>query len=1206
MASVSRLFDSFMPSTNEAQTEEDLVRRVLRLLGHDYEVQPALATLDGTKRPDYVFYESESALNANKGRTLDDKLLADSAFAVGDAKYWDRPLDVSLKGRGDPFNNKNPSYQISFYMQHAGTDWGILTNGRLWRLYHKDTAHKLDRFYEVDVHELATTGDAERFLYFYAFFHRSAFEDHPLGVRAMLAESTDYARSVGDSLKSQVYQALRHVAQGFLDYPQNGLEADPETLHEIYDNSLILLYRLLFVLYAESRELLPVRESEMYRDTYSLYAIKHDVARGRALLPTSATLWPHLKQLFNIINEGSPPLRVATFNGGLFDPERHPFLERYTVGDAHLHAAVDLLSRVDGGFVDYRDLAERHLGTIYEGLLEYHLEALSEPEEGWTVELLNDKGERKATGSYYTPDFIVKYIVEKTLGPVLREAVEGAQTDEERVEAVLALNVLDPSMGSGHFLVEATEHVARFLVELGVTPDEIEADGEAELAYWKRRVAQSCVYGVDSNPLAVDLAKLSLWLATVARDRPLSFLDHHLRAGNSLVGARISELQLGNRKKGRKKKQDDGAQLSMISDPAFQNNMSNAVSSMWLIEDNPADTVEEVKEQERIYETLRESLTRRYARLAELATATHFGVEVDRTYWKALGDYAAGRITYVPPQFERWLDEAERVAAKLRFFHWELEFPEVFFDRQGRPKGDEAGFDAVIGNPPYVRQESLGSIKPYFAEAYPETYHGVADLYVYFYQQGLRQLRRGGRMSYIVTNKWLRAGYGEPLRSYFASEDVLEEIVDFGHAPIFPDADVFPCIVVLRKPKRDENGMNKVCVVEFPREALGDVELDLYVEEHGHVVSRKRFGKAAWSLEPQAVDDLMQKIRENGIPLAEFASVKSLYGIKTGLNEAFLVETPTKERLVREDPRSAEIIKPYLRGQDIKRWSPEWNGLWMIVLKSSGDHTWPWSTAGEDAEEVFRRAYPSLYEHMKPLEDKLRKRQDKGHHWWELRSCDYYEVFEHPKLVYQMIAFHSRVALDVGGMYANNAVAMLPTSDLWVLACLNSPASWYFTFRYVPHKKDEALAMDIAYVETLPIAPPTDDIRAEAEPAVERLISLAGQGQAARRDMLDWLRTEFSVEKPGKKLEDFAALDTDAFVEEVRKRRPRSEGRLSPVALRDLRSGYAAMATPVREDRAEATKLERRLSKLANTVYGLTQQEVDLLWSTAPPRMPRF
>ncbi|MGH3148440.1 MAG: hypothetical protein ACRDTR_21880, partial [Rubrobacter sp.] len=505
MQEVSALLDSFTPSANEAQTERDLVRPVLKLLGHDFEVQPALKTPDRTKRPDYVFYRNAAAVAANKDRTLDDEALRGAVFAVGDAKYWDRPLDVALKGKAkDPFTNRNPSYQISFYLQHAGTEWGILTNGRLWRLYHTSTAHKLDNFYEVDLQELATSEDVEPFLYFHAFFRRAAFDEGPLGVQAILQESADYARSVGDTLKGQVYEALRHLAQGFLDYGPNGLLAKPGTLREVYDNALIVLYRLLFVLYAESRGLLPVGESKMYRDAYSLYKIKHDVAAdldaGRALLPDSDLLWPRLKRLFRIIAEGSPPLDVATFDGGLFDPEQHPFLERLAVGDRRLQEAVDRLARVGGQFVDYRDLAERHLGTIYEGLLEFHLEALDQAEDGFTVALLNDSGERKATGSYYTPDFVVKHIVERTVGPVLEKAVAGARTDGEKIEAVLALDVLDPSMGSGHFLVEATERIARFLVELGIPPEGLDegdgAAGEAELAYWKRRVAQSCVYGV--------------------------------------------------------------------------------------------------------------------------------------------------------------------------------------------------------------------------------------------------------------------------------------------------------------------------------------------------------------------------------------------------------------------------------------------------------------------------------------------------------------------------------------------------------------------------------------------------------------------------------------------------------------------------------------------------------------------------------------
>ena len=400
MQSVRDVFERYgsKAGEKEAQTEHAWVRPVLEALGHDaFEVQPSLKVPGSTQTPDYVFYPSAAARDAAGGRVLDeDSLRSLGAYAVGDAKRWDRPLDAALKEGKDPFDNRNPSYQISFYMQHSGVEWGILTNGRLWRLYHRETAYKLDRFYEVDLPALIEGGDAEAFLYFYAFFRRAAFDEgSPLSAKEVLRGSVEYSLGVGDALKGQVYEALRHLAQGFLDHPRNGLSTDEETLGEVQDNALILLYRLLFVLYAEARDLLPVRDNAEYREYYGLYAIKHDAATGieggRPLLPAGATLWYRLKELFGFIDAGSPPLGVATFNGGLFDPERHPFLESCVVGDAHLRAAVDRLARVGGRFVDYRDLAERHLGTIYEGLLEYHLEGIA-PEDGWTVDLVNESG----------------------------------------------------------------------------------------------------------------------------------------------------------------------------------------------------------------------------------------------------------------------------------------------------------------------------------------------------------------------------------------------------------------------------------------------------------------------------------------------------------------------------------------------------------------------------------------------------------------------------------------------------------------------------------------------------------------------------------------------------------------------------------------------------------------------------------------------
>ncbi len=1214
------IFADYTPSDKEAQAEDDWIKPVLRRLGHTFEVQPSLETPDGTKTPDYILYRDQSALTANKGKKLTDTLVANRAFAVGDAKYWDRPLDVSLKRTGgDPFTNKNPSYQIAFYMQHSGLAWGILTNGRLWRLYHKETAHKLDRFYEVNLPELVQAGDVNAFLYFYAFFRREAFDAGDLSVEKLLQASVDYARGVGDSLKSQVYEALRHVAQGFLDYQANTLQPTPDTLKLIYDHSLIVLYRLLFIFYAEARDLLPVQNNQGYGENYSLDSVKKNVQQKlttrRPLLPSTATLWPQLGTLFGIINEGSTPLNVVTFNGGLFDPERYPFLERYFVGDQHLQQAIDKLARVDGQFVDYRDLAERHLGTIYEGLLEFHLEQADPLESGWTVDLKTAKGERKATGSYYTPDYIVKYMVEETLGPVLREAVAHAASEQEKIQAVLNIKVLDPAMGSGHFPVEATEYIARFLVE---HIDHTDTDGEPELAYWRRRVAQACIYGLDANPLAVDLAKLSLWLATVAKDRPLSFLDHHLRCGNSLTGAQLADLKLGEKKHGKKARAAQNAvavQPMLFDEESLRQAMTTAVDLMWLIESNPAQTIDQVKAQEQIYKDLRQKLTDKYSRLAHVVSATHFGVTIDATHWKSLADYATGRGTIAVPQFEDWLQSADVAAKAYRFFHWELEFPEVFFDRHGQPKGSAAGFDAVLGNPPYVRQEELGPFKAYFAAAYPETYDGVADLYVYFYQQGLRLTRVGGRMSYIVTNKWMRAGYGQPLRTYFAQEGALERIIDFGHAPIFEDAEVFPCILVLEKPQpqteQPQAQERQVQVLTFPRAELDRVikqqaSLGSYVQEHSQSVAQSRFSSAAWNLDTSAVDDLLKKIRRVGVPLAEFAGVKPYRGVLTGLNEAFLIDTPTKERLVREDPHCAEIIKPYLRGQDIKRWSPEWAGLWMIVLKSSGDYSWPWSNATEStaAEESFQQTFPSVYIHMKSLEERLRIRQDHGRYWWELRACAYYSLFEQPKIITQDLATYSWFCFDQQGFYSVNTCYMWPTTDLYILGWLCSPTAWWILHRTLQHGINDTLRLFGEQTQTLPIAPPTDALRAEIEHIVTRLIDITRASQGIRQLMLDWLFTEFHVQEPGKQLDNFVELDRQAFVDEVRKRRPKAAGKLTPATLKALQAGYAEQIIPIQQYKTEAATLERRLHDLVNAAYGLTEEDVALLKATAPPRMP--
>lgn len=562
-------------------------------------------------------------------------------------------------------------------------------------------------------------------------------------------------------------------------------------------------------------------------------------------------------------------------------------------------------------------------------------------------------------------------------------------------------------------------------------------------------------------------------------------------------------------------------------------------------------------------------------------------------------------------------------------FNWQAEFPDVFA---------AGGFDVVIGNPPYVRQELLSHIKSYLQTNY-ESYHGVADLYTYFYEKGLKILNPGGMLSYIVTNKWLKSGYGEPLRNFFSQQGVFEQLIDFGHAPIFEDADTFPCIVVVRKPlvnnrqdscstqyphnqdkkaepfpppSQAEPGNDKlgsispVLVCPIAREELANINLTQYVKQNGYTIPWSRFTANAWSLEPPAVDDLMRKIQQVGIPLKDFTGVKPNWGILTGFNEAFLIDEATKNKLIQADPKSAEIIKPYLRGQDIKRWYAQWDGLWIILLKSSNNYSWNWSEVKDVAEEVFQETFPSVYQHLKPFEDKLRKRSDKGRYWWELRSCAYYHLFEQPKLTYQEIQFHPAYSYDTGGYFTNNKGFIIPTADLYVLAVLNSPLMWWHNWRYLPHMKDEALNPAGYLIETLPIAPPTDEIRAEVEPIVNRLIEITKDNREAYRDVLDWLQIEYKIAKLGQKLEDFATLKFEEFVYEVRKRMPKTKSSdpLSPAAFKALRQAYNEYVPAIQSRRTEAIKLEHCLSQRVNQAYQLTPEEIDLMWKTAPPRMP--
>ena len=265
----------------------------------------------------------------------------------------------------------------------------------------------------------------------------------------------------------------------------------------------------------------------------------------------------------------------------------------------------------------------------------------------------------------------------------------------------------------------------------------------------------------------------------------------------------------------------------------------------------------------------------------------------------------------------------------------------------------------------------------------------MADLYVYFYELGLSLLKPGGRLSFVVTNKWMKAGYGEPLRRFFAEKGWVESVVDFGHAKqIFEDADVFPSIIVVRRPD-DGTVPDTTRVCAIPREQLRVDDLSVQIAKEGVEVERRRLRAGAWSLEPESVNDFSTRSEPRDSPL-RVCRRQAVDGHQDRPQRRLPDRAPPREA------RSSEIgpgvrknvIRPYLRGQDIGRWLPEWAGLWMIALKSSGDHPWPWANrrrrGGGELSGDLSGPSSRISSHSKRA---LRKGQDQGHHWWELRAC---------------------------------------------------------------------------------------------------------------------------------------------------------------------------------------------------------------------------
>lgn len=854
---------TILPTLNEAQTESELIQPVLELLGFAYIPQITTRRGGRAERPDYALFGDEAAKVAAYPFQSNDSAFYDCVLAIAEAKYWERPLSkVSANDSRDIFKNTNPSFQIVNYLIGTGVDWGILTNGRIWRLYYRQASSTATEFYEVDLVELLESDDPEAFKYFWLFFRREAFSKDAQGnnfLERVRTGSTTYAQAIGDELKNLVFhQVFPAIAGGFIRSVVREVSSLPlldELQTRVYGVTLSFLYKLLFLLYAEARNLLPM-DNRGYR-AQSLIEMAHNIAdridRAEPLGQTSTALYDRLLNLFQLVDRGDPGFGLPRYNGGLFSESSvtNQFLTTHKLTDAVLAPALDRLARSEGEAIDYSFINVRHLGAIYEGLLEYRL-VVDDAANG-QVHLETDKGERKATGSYYTPDYIVKYIVQHTLEPILAERAQEFEqlmtqitqlrhqlqdarlgTDSIRAlhrdldhleiqawEILLDIKVCDPAMGSGHFLVEAVDFLTDSLIDIlnqypennpvlerlksirqdiiinldrqhiAITPERLD-----DTQLLQRVVMKRCIYGVDLNPMAVELAKVSLWLHSFTVGAPLSFLDHHLRCGNSLIGttARQAEAEMS---------QDSGGQLTLLTGPFV--GLLQAGQIMRGISILSDATLAEVETSERLFKDF-DQQAKPYKELLDIYVSRHFGVKGAKNWLQRYGTNAVNINLETMGEADAFVvQESRRLYAQKHFCHWDLEFPEVFIDLESASWKENPGFDAVMGNPPWGGDFSVAE-KRALQFGFQTSRASSLDSYAMFTELAVLRTRNGGHCGYIIPDTVLRKDDLLYLRDFLLLKTKIAELVETG--PVFKEVRDTWCLLILlmrQKPSKEHN-----------------------------------------------------------------------------------------------------------------------------------------------------------------------------------------------------------------------------------------------------------------------------------------------------------------------------------------------------------------------------------------------------------------
>jgi hypothetical protein len=797
----------------------------------------------------------------------------------------------------------------------------------------------------------------------------------------------------------------------------------------------------------------------------------------------------HIKEKFGYI---------PFLNGGLFEPKKHDFYkydERTNVSKYYNELEID-----NKWFKDFFEVLETYNFTIDENTpvdieLSIDPEMLGKIFENLLAEINPETQEnaRKNTGSYYTPKEIVNYMVTESIKLYLQEKTKISEnildsllsydfnvnenldlSDEDKTKilnSLFELKVLDPACGSGAFpmgilhkidliyekidpdgtliknkLLQDVDPVLRRAVSEKFQHDTIRYIRKLE-------IIKNSIYGVDIQDIAVEIARLRFFLSLVIEEKidekqynkgiePLPNLDFKFVCADTL---KKFDIDLDSIFKNVK----DGLFNSKTINSKDDINNKDLISQL-------EDVIEEYFYNSEEKEQLKEKF---YNIKSEMKDRLLFVTK--KSSMKAIND------------FLKWDPFNE---SSSPWFN-----PKIMF-------GLEESFDIVIGNPPYIQlQKNRGELRKKYEELGYKTFNSMGDLYVLFIERGLELLNKNGILTYITSNKWLRASYGEKLRGYLSKEKNPIKLIDLG-AGIFSSATVDTSILIVKNNKTKKVNLNAAKITSNEVNNIKNINF----------INIKKLNEDNWNILTPDELKIKEKIENIGVPLKDW-DIKINYGIKTGYNKAFIIDGKTKDELISKDPKNAEIIKPLLRGRDIDRYKINFNDKWLINTHNG---------YGNIPRIDVEKDYPVIKEYLDKYIDELRKRQDQGDTPYNLRNCAYLDYFEKEKIIYREIVQYSSFAYDNNKYYPDATTFILVGPEIkYLLALLNSTLLTYaFKYFYSGGGLGEGFRYKKEYILKLPILRnPNEKIKVQIESLVDEIL-------LKKKKELDTLKEEHDLD----------------------------------------------------------------------------------------------